>query len=187
MGVTCATGCSHTRCAKRTATSCTTNASLRTRCGSASIRGASTSTSIPRRPKCAFVTPARSTSSSATRSSARWPRRRRSSRRCRRRSASASPLRICRRACRRTRVDSAGPDGRQARRRSDGSAVDPRAYPAQRGIRARYRRTRGILSAAVRRAQPPSLRRCRRTTRIRSGSRSRSCTASTSSRKTAPA
>ena len=39
-----------------------------------SIRGASTSTCIRRRPRCAFATRAPSTSSSATRSSARWRR-----------------------------------------------------------------------------------------------------------------
>ena len=65
--------CWLTRCAKRIATCCITTASRPTRSGSRSIRAASTSTCIRRRPKCAFANPAPSISSSSTRSSARSP------------------------------------------------------------------------------------------------------------------
>ena len=90
-------GARRTRCAKPTATCCTTTASRRTRFGSPSIPAWSTSTCIRRRAKCAFANPAPSISSSSMRSRARSRRPARSSRRFRRRRSSASRPRGCRR------------------------------------------------------------------------------------------
>ena len=179
-----ATACCSMRCAKRIATCCTTTGSPRTRCGSNSIRGASTSTSIRRRPRCAFAIPAPSTSSSGTRSSARWRPAPRNSRRCPRRSGWASP----RRTCRRSRRHATDRDGvrRTARR-----GAQPGAAWQQRSRRSRsprgepsafYARLFGARDEAL-----PRRRRCPPTIRIRWASRSRNCTASTSSRRTAPA
>ena len=136
------------RCAKRIATSCITTGSRRTRCGCRSIRAASTSTCIRRRPRCAFAIPARSTSSSATPSSVRWRRPRPSSRRSRRRSGSASPRRTCRRACR--RQGRRRPSERAGRAGADQSAT---ARGPQRALTLRSERARGVLSAALRRAR----------------------------------
>ena len=110
-----------------------------------SIRGASTSTCIRRRPRCASATPAPCTSSSGTRSSARWPRPARGAARglrggdARRRGGAH---------CRRSRPSSATGVARSAPDRTAERAA-PRAGAAC----ARRGRARGVLRAALRRAR----------------------------------
>ena len=95
----CATAWWCTRCAKRIGMCCITTASRRTRSGSRSIRGTSTSTCTRRRARCASANPARCTSSSSTPCRARSPRPPRCSLRSRPRKSSDSRRRTCRRSC----------------------------------------------------------------------------------------
>ena len=89
----------------------------------------------------------------------------------------------------RRRAAAAARAGRGGARRSRAPAAAQRPRRPRRsdGARAGCERARGVLRAAVRRARAARRRRCRTATTIRSASRSRSCTASTCSRRTAPA
>ena len=167
---TCATACSRTRCARRIATCCITTGSRRMRCGSTSTRAWSTSTCIRRRSRCAFATRGavhqfvlhaveRALSANA----------RRAARGLGGRAAG------CRRgddaAARRLAASFAAPSLQSTMRAR--CAGEPAAFYARLfGARSRLRRCGG-----ARAAEP--------TTSIRSASRSRSCTASTCSRRTA--